>query len=246
LASIEKRGKNSFRLVVEAGYNSQGKRIKRSKSIKANGIREAEKELVKFQTEVEAGEYIAPEKMNFSAFLEEWKKKYGRKHLELKTLETYNYMLKNHIVPRFGSSRLSDLKPIHIISFLDELSQDGARKDGKVGGLSSTSIRLVHRILKDVFERAVDWRIIKHNPVSAVKRPKIQEREVEVYDEQEVEVVFKSLESEPLHWRLMITLALTTGLRRGELLALEWKNIDFDQCTIDVVQSLSHSQVFAA
>ncbi|WP_339190340.1 MULTISPECIES: hypothetical protein [unclassified Paenibacillus] len=87
MASIEKRGKNSFRLVVEAGYDARGKRIRRTKSIKANGIREAEKELVKFQTEAETGEYIAPEKMTFSSFLEEWREKYGNKHLEMKRLK---------------------------------------------------------------------------------------------------------------------------------------------------------------
>lgn len=242
MASIEKRGKNSFRLVVEAGYDARGKRIKRSKSIKANGIREAEKELVKFQTEVETGEYIAPEKMTFSSFLEEWREKYGNKHLELKTMETYNHMLKNHIVPYFDMRRISDVKPIQILNFLDDLSHDGARKDSKPGGLSSTSIRFIHRILKDIFERAVEWRIINNNPVAAVKRPKVKEREVEVYNEQEAELLFKMLEKEPIHWRILITLALTTGLRRGELLALEWKNVDLDQCTIDVVQSLSYSQ----
>ncbi|MGF7046540.1 integrase [Paenibacillus sp. DS2015] len=241
MASIEKRGKHSFRLIVEAGYDARGKRIKRSKSIKANGVREAEKELVKFQTEVEAGEYIAPEKMTFSAFLEEWKGKYGSKHLELKTIETYNHMLKNHIIPYFGMRRISDVKPIQILNFLDELSREGSRKDGKPGGLSSTTIRFIHRILKDIFERAVDWRIIKINPVSAVKRPKVQERVVDVYSEHEVEIIFKALNKEPVHWRIMITLALTTGLRRGELLALEWKNVDFEECTIDVVQSLSYS-----
>lgn len=242
MASIEKRGKDSFRLIVEVGYDAKGKRVKRTKTVKAKGIREAEKELVKFQTEVEAGEYIAPDKMSFDAFLEVWREKYGQKHLEVKTLETYDIMLKNHILPRIGHSRISELKPIHIMNLLDELSQEGSRKDGKSGGLASSSIRFVHRILKDVFERATEWRIIKVNPVSAVKRPKIHDREAEVYDEHEVEVLFDALEKEPIHWRIMITMALTTGLRRGELLGLEWKHVDLEHGTIDVIQSLSHSR----
>ncbi len=197
---------------------------------------------MKFQTEVEAGEYIAPDKMSLFSFHEVWCEKYGQKHLEVKTLETYDFMLKNHILPRIGACRISDLKPIHIMNLLDELSREGSRKDGKSGGLASSSIRFVHRILKDIFERAVEWRVIKLNPVSAVKRPKIQDREVDVYDEHEVEVLFHALENEPIHWRLMITLALTTGLRRGELLGLEWRHVDLQQGTIDVIQSLSHSR----
>lgn len=242
VASIEKRGKDSYRLIVEVGYDAKGKRVKRTKTIKAKGIREAEKELVKFQTEVEAGEYIAPEKMSFEAFLELWREKYGDKHLEAKTLETYDFMLKNHILPRFGTIRLADVKPVHIISFLDLLSREGARKDGKAGGLSSSSIRFIHRILFDIFERAREWQVIKNNPVSAVKRPRLQEREAEVYDEQEAEMLFRALEKEPFHWRIMIALALTTGLRRGELLGLEWKHVNLQEGTIDVVQSLSYSK----
>lgn len=243
MASIEKRGKDSYRLIVEVGYDAKGKRVKRSKTIKAKGIRDAEKELVKFQTEVEAGEYIVPDKMTFDAFLQVWREKYGQKHLEAKTLETYDIMLKNHILPFIGPCRISELKPLHIMNLLGELSKEGARKDGKSGGLASSSIRFVHRILKDIFERAVDWRIIKLNPVSAVKRPKINdEREVDVYDEHEVQVLFRALEDEPIHWRIMITLALTTGLRRGELLGLEWKHVDLHGGTIDVIQSLSHSR----
>jgi integrase len=65
MASLQKRG-NAWLLVVEAGFDPLGKRIKRTKTIKADGIREAKKLLAEFQTEVEAGEYIAPEKIDGS------------------------------------------------------------------------------------------------------------------------------------------------------------------------------------
>jgi integrase len=121
-------------------------------------------------------------------------------------------------MPVFGNLRLDEVKPIHVVSFLQSLEHDGVRKDGKEGGLSSTSIRFIHRILKDVFERAVDWRMIKSNPVGAVKRPKAENKAVEVYGEEEAVRLFEALEREPIHWRIMITLALTTGLRRGSCL----------------------------
>ncbi|MEW4278914.1 hypothetical protein [Priestia megaterium] len=75
--SIEKRGKNSWRLVYNLGFDSNGKRLKKTKTVKGVTKREAQKLLVQFITEIEAGEYIAPGKMLFSAFIEEWKGKYG-------------------------------------------------------------------------------------------------------------------------------------------------------------------------
>ncbi|OAB43275.1 integrase [Paenibacillus glacialis] len=240
MASIEKRSKDSYRLIVEVGYGSDGKRIKRTKTIKASGIREAEKELAKFQVEVEAGEYIAPEKMTFNNFVIEWREKYGKKHLEKKTLETYAHLLKNHICPIFGNKHLDQIKPMHIVSFMMDLELLDARKDGKLGGLSSTSIRFIHRVIKDILDRAVEWRIIKNNPVTAIKRPKIDPPSVEVYNENEVTKLLYALQDEPDHWRMLITLALTTGLRRGELLALEWKHINLEKHMLEVVQSLSY------
>jgi integrase len=240
MASIEKRSANSYRLIVEVGYNADGKRVKKSKTVRVSTKREAQKELAKFITEVEAGEYISPEKMAFATFVAEWREKYAKKHLEKSTLKTYEHQLKNHITPVFGHLRLDQVKPIQVVSFIEGLEQNGSRKDGKEGGLSPSSIRYVHRVLKDIFERAVEWRIIKENPVSAVKRPKLDQKQVEVYSEEEAMQLFAALEGESIHWRIMITLALTTGMRRGELLALEWPCVDLEQGTIDVKQSLSY------
>jgi len=104
MASIEKRGTNSWRLIVEVGYDANGKRLKRYKSLKVDDpalLKTTKRlkdylndELVKFKIEVEAGEYIAPEKMTFEAYVQEWESKYARKHLAEKTLYTYQSNLK--------------------------------------------------------------------------------------------------------------------------------------------------------
>ncbi|MDR5566990.1 site-specific integrase [Paenibacillus larvae] len=251
MASIEKRGTNSWRLVVEAGYDSKGKRVKRTKTIRVEDqallrttkkLREfLETELHKFKIEIESGAYIAPEKMTFSAFAEEWREKYAIKNLGLKTLYVYESCLKNRILPAFGHLRLGEVKPIHVIDFLDLLGKNGKRKDGKDGTLSSSSIQYHYRVLKNIFSRAVEWKIIKHNPIADIQKPKVVYKVITPYDEQEVQLLFKFLQNEPYHWRMMVTLALTTGLRRGELLGLEWKHIDLENGIIDVVQSLSIS-----
>nr|WP_241752030.1 tyrosine-type recombinase/integrase [Paenibacillus alvei] len=179
--------------------------------------------------------------MEFATFVEEWRSKYAVKHLEHKTLYSYESNLKNRILPYFRHLKLDEIKPLHIVDFLDKLEKDGSRRDRKSGKLASATIGIQYRILKNIFNRAVDWRIIKRNPVTDVQKPKALPYEVMPYDEAEVAQMFCALQKEPYHWRVMITLALTTGLRRSELLGLEWKHIDWEKGIIDVSQTMVHA-----
>ncbi|KAA6453980.1 Arm DNA-binding domain-containing protein [Bacillus atrophaeus] len=78
---IEKRGKDSYRLVYSNGFDSEGKRIRKTKTVKCKTQTEAKKELAKFIMEIETGSYITPQKMKLNDFIEEWKEKYAKKHL---------------------------------------------------------------------------------------------------------------------------------------------------------------------
>lgn len=241
MASLQKRGNDSWLLVVEAGTNSDGSRRRLTKTVKAKGIREARKLLAEFETEVEIGHYIAPEKMSFAAFVEEWKEKYAQHELGIKTLDIYSRFLKNRILPVFGHMRLDKIQTFHVVNFISELNKEGSRQDGKKGNLSSGTVQYTHRIIKNIFSRAMEWKLIKSNPAADIKKIKVKRKEIEVYDEDEVTVLFELLEKEPLKWRIIIMLAITTALRRGELVGLEWKHIDLDKGILEVKQSISHS-----
>ncbi len=245
MASIQKRGENSFLLVVEAGYDAKGKRKKKTKTIRVDpSLLKTKKklndylqtELYKFKTEVEAGEYIAPEKMNFEEFVKEWEKKYAKNELSPGTLEAHKQFLNNHITPQLQNKRLDQIKPINIVNLLDGLT----RKDGKKLPLSTGSKQYVYRVLRNIFERAVEWQLIKENPVASVKRPKNTNhlKEINVYNEKEVEQLFKTVQEKPFHWRVFTALALAAGLRRGELLGLEWKHVDFEKGVLSIRQAL--------
>lgn len=250
MAYKEKRGENSWRLVVDVGEKADGSRNRRYKTIKVEDKAllkttkkletYLEEELIKFKIEVESGEYIAPEKMTFGAFVEEWKDKYATEHLEEKTLYSYEVNLEKHILPVFKGKRLDQIKPLHIIDFLKRLGEPGVRKGG--GTLASGTIQMNHRVLKNIFSRAVEWKVIKENPVASVQKPKVISKRNTPYDENEVMQMFRALEKEPIHWRLFVSLAVTTGLRRGELLGLEWKHVDLEKGIIDVQQSVSITQ----
>lgn len=237
MASARKRGKDSYLLTVELGYDSLGKRIKHTKTVKTKNKKEADIELAKFIVEVESGEFIAPEKMSFEAFVYEWKTKFAVKHLGLKSIENYTAHLNNRIIPYFKGVQINQIKTMHIIRFLDSIN---VRLDGKNGEVSSATIVYIYRILRSIFLKAVEWRVIKENPMKGVKKPKeVPTNEIQVYDEHDVKLLFKALEDESFLFRMLITLAISTGMRRGELIALEWKHIDFNDGTLKVVQSIS-------
>lgn len=239
MATIENRGNKTWRLTVELGFDSQGKRMRERRTVKGFTKREAEKELAKFVTEIEAGDYIAPEKMTFSEFAVEWEKKYAKKELALKTLTTYLCHLKNHIIPALGHIRIDQIKPLHIITLLDDLSKPGARIDGKGDTLSSGTIEYIHRIMKNLFNRAVDWKLIKSHPMQGIKKPRVKHATIQYYNQEEAKLAINALSKESIMWRLYCIGALIGGFRRGELLALEWSDIDYNEQTISIKESIS-------
>ncbi|TCJ01332.1 tyrosine-type recombinase/integrase [Cytobacillus praedii] len=246
MANIRPRGEKSFVFTVEAGYDANGKRERRYKTIKIedkallktkkklNDYLEAEYH--KFKTEVEAGEYIVPEKLTLELFVTDWETKYAVKELAETTLANYLSHIKNHILPAIGHMMLIQIKPMHLINLLDKAK----RADGSDKLLSERTKQDIYLALRNIFERAVEWKIIKDNPVNTVKKPRINEdQEVNVYDEDEISALFIAAENEPFHWRMFLTLVLAAGLRRSEALGLEWPMVDFGKGTIDIKQAIT-------
>ncbi|MBO1515674.1 tyrosine-type recombinase/integrase [Metabacillus bambusae] len=245
MAYYQKRGKNSYLLTVNTGYDSHNKRIRKTRTIKIEDealLKTTKKlrdylnqELHKFKMEVEAGEYISPEKMLLKNFIIDWENKYAKKELSETTLANYLSHIKNHILPSLGHLQIDKIKPVHIIDFLDQMK----RVDDPDTPLSMRTKQDSYLTIRNIFERAVEWQIIKNNPVKNVKKPKVStERDVHVnvYDELEVESLFLAARDEQIHWRIFLTLALAAGLRRSENLGLEWPKVDLEKGTIEITQ----------
>ncbi|MCU5681280.1 site-specific integrase [Bacillus wiedmannii] len=237
--SLEKHGTN-WRMRVTVGYNEKGNPIRRSRMAVAKNKREAEKELALFIAEIEAGEYIKPQKMLFKDFVEEWKKKYAINSLSPQTYETYCGHLKLRILPSLGNMKLEDIKPMHLITFADQLKSD-TRKDGKEGSLSPATINYVIRVIKNTFKRAHEWQLIRRNPAEKLTKLKDDYQTKEPYDLEETRQIMNFLEQEETMYQILFQLAIMTGFRRGELLGLEWKDINLEDGTITVRQSVSYA-----
>lgn len=247
MASYEKRGKRSYRLRVDIGFDANGKRLQRMKTIRIEDEallrapkrleKYLEEELLKFKLEVEGKDYIKPEKMSFAQFVEEWREKHAEKELSPRTVEIYMYHIRNRLLPVLGARRMDEIKPMHIVSLLNDMRRPDARIDGK-GPISDRTIAYIYAVMRHLFNIAVDWKLIEENPMAGIKKPKYERKKAQFYNSEEVEQVIQALQSEPSMWRIFVLGAMIGGLRRGELLALEWPDVLFDDGAIHVRKSI--------
>ena len=107
--------------------------------------------------------------------------------------------------------------------------------------LSSNTVRSYHRIISSCLGKAVKWGYIPYNPAVNAELPKMPKHEAAYLDEAEARELLMLLHKEPIKYRAMITFDLLSGLRRGELLGLRWRDVDFENQTITIVNTLNYA-----
>ena len=244
--SIEKRGKNSYRLSCLAGYNLQGKPIKKTKTVHGTK-KEAEIELAKFVADVQNGMVIEGKSLKFSEFTEIWKRDYGSKELAPSTYKRYCRMLETRLLPYFGNFYVNKIKPTDIMHFYDLLSKDTqlVRKKDNNGSktlkpLSGKTILEHHRLLRAMLHKAVYWQVIVSNPAERVQPPKAKKPKRKYYDDDQCKILLENLEQldeEQIKYKTAIILTVFTGVRLGELMGLEWNDIDFRNGIVSINRS---------
>ena len=244
--SIEKRGKNSYRLTVSEGFDLSGKPMIHRKTVHGTK-KDAEVELAKFVTEVQNGLVIDGKSLKFSEFTEIWKRDYGSKELAPSTYKRYCRMLETRLLPYFGHFYISKIKPTDIMKFYDLLEKDTqlVRKQGNNGAktkkpLSGKTILEHHRLLRAMLHKAVYWQLIVANPAERVQPPKARKPKRRSYDDEQTKILLENLELlsiEDTKYKVAITLTIFTGVRLGELMGLEWQDVDFKNGIISINRS---------
>lgn len=243
--SIEKRG-DSYRLVCVVGYNLQGRPIKKSKTVHC-GKKEAKIELAKFVADVQKGMYVEGKSLKFTDFVEIWKRDYGSKELAPSTYKRYLGILESRIIPFFGHFRVDKIKPTDIMQFYDLLSKDtqivrrknnNGKKTGKP--LSPKTILEHHRLLRAMLQKAVYWQMIVSNPAERVQAPKTKKPKRKYYDDEQSKALISGLmelTEEQFKYKVAIILTIFTGVRLGELMGLEWDDINFREGIVSINRS---------
>lgn len=253
MATARKKGRG-YEIRVSCGIDINGKKLGKSKIwIPDNGMtqKQIEKELARqkvlFEEEVKNG--ICPDnKIRFVDFSKRWMDEYAKVNLTIKTYTRYEIYLKR-INQGIGHLKLKDITPLQLNAFYRSLGADGVNQrkrydeNGNLinnGKLAPKTILDHHRVISKILATAVKWGLLEKNVAMRADPPKVPHREISYLNEQEVREMLTLLEQEPIQYQTMITLLVYTGIRRGELCGLEWKDIDFENQVMHVVRSAQY------
>lgn len=238
MASVRSLGEEKWQLRAYLGYDGNGKPIQKTRiwEEKSNSRKKAQAAADVWELQLKEGKYCAGDrKYTLNEFVEVWYRDYAEPHLAPKTKSGYMNLLNLRILPAIGHVRLEKLRPMDINRFFIDLAKS-PRRDGK-GVISDRYLQHHYRCLHSVLEQAVKWNVITENPCSRVSPPKVRQKQLECYNEQQTAQLLAAIQEESLKYRTIIYLAIVTGMREGELMGLEWKHIDFEKCKIRVEQA---------
>lgn len=243
MATIQKRG-DSYSIRVSCGYNTKGKQVIQSMTWKPDAKmtpKQIEKELnrqaVMFEEACMHG--YQSRAVKFEEFAEEWFEEYARPNLRNTTYERL-LQLRKRVYAAIGHMRMDKITPRQIQAFVNTLSKDGANeRTGKP--LAPKTIRHNLSLISDIFTYAVKMGVVSENPCSKVTIPKGEPTEKKIYTLEEIEKFLMLLNDEPLKYRTFFNLAIYSGFRRGELLGLEWKDVDFENNIIKIRRTSNYT-----
>jgi integrase len=234
---IRRRGKRSWELKFDAGNDPvTGRRRIRYASFKGNK-RDAEIELARLVSTNAAGEGIDPSKATLAEFLDRWERDWAGANVSPKTLERYRQILKLYVRPHIGAFRIQKLRAVHLNELYAKLIQSGGHKDRP---LSPRTVGHVHRVLHRAIGHAATWGVVAQNVVGVVGPPRVTPTEIKILTQQQIDSLLRHLEGRTL--RPIIALALATGARRSELLALRLKDVDLDAGLVRIERSLEQTK----
>ena len=216
------RSPGHWAIVVELRDPGTGKRRRKWHAF-AGTKRKAQEECARLISALKGGTYLEPAKITVAGHMERWLE-HVRSQVSPKTFERYCGVVRGNIVPALGGVLLTKLQPAQI-SVMYAKALAGGRRDGKPGGLAPRTVLYMHRMLKEALTVAVrEWQLLPSNPADRIKAPKVEKKKMRALDTAESAALIEA--ARLLRLFVPVLLAVTCGMRRGEICALRWRNVD--------------------
>jgi len=218
---------------ITKGYDANGKQ--QFKYFSAKTRQEVAEKLNNYIVERQKGAYIEPTKLTVGQWLDTFYQSHIINKVKTSTRVGDESVIERHLKPYFGNTKLTELKGPQIQKVYNQLLLNG-RVDGK-GGLNPKTIKNIHLVLHKALEQAVKDDLLIKNPLKSVTLPRMINKEIEILTPDEQKRLEKECSEHP--WGMAILLTLYSGLRLGEVLALQNADLDFEKNTISINKQLS-------
>jgi integrase len=233
---IRERSPGHWAIVIDVSDPQTGKRRRKWHSFKGTK-REAQIESARLISELNAGTYLEPSKTTLAAFFDQWLA-HVKPRISPRTYERYTEIVSKNIKPALGAVFLDRLRPAQIVAAYEKALASG-RRDG-TGGLSPATVVYMHRLIKQALAHAVRWQMLHRNPADAVDPPKVERRRMNTYDMAQTAELLEKLQGSRVLMGVM--LGVLCGLRRGEIAALRWRNVNLIEGQFAVVESAEQTK----
>lgn len=224
--AIYKKAENLWCAQLSTGYDGNATRKRRY--VYGKTKTEVQKKLAELQSAFAAGSLADPKRMRLVEFINHWLEDVARPTIRISTHARYKVLLKVHLLPHLGGIQISSLEPSHIQNLYKKLEETGA---------SPRTREFVHAVLRKALDQAMKWGYVQRNVCDMVARPRVPKKAMRCWNREEANqfLVF----AETRRYYGLYVLALTTGLRQGELFGLRWEDIDFESSSLSVVRTIN-------
>lgn len=185
--------------------------------------------LAQAKSDLRRGQLAVGSNTTVQEYLEDWLENIHKPTIRLSTYLDYRKVLKNYLVPGLGKVKLHKLAPQQVQVFYTRKINEG---------LAPKTVRNMHGVLHKALDIAVKWGILPRNVCDAVTPPRVPRKEQTVLTKDQAHTLLEELKAHRLE--ALLTLAITSGMREGELLTLRWQDINLEDCSLQVKRAVSY------
>jgi integrase len=244
--NITRRGPSSWRLKFDAGRDpGTGKRDTRFVTVRGTK-KQAQVELTRILAAIDSGSLVDPSAITVAQYLRGWIDTAETLTVSGKTAERYRQLIERQIIPHLGSHQLQKLKAAHIANWHAKLFEGPTDEKPKVEGvkeprpLAARTVGHAHRVLRKALQDAMTRELTTRNPAALVSPPTVVSEEMEMLSAAQVTTVLAAARQKSFYPHLVLLLA--TGMRRGELMGLQWGDVDLDQSSLRIERAVEKTK----